>query len=551
MKFLLDSRSAWGWWSTADSSAAIYTLTEIKQLGGASPVLDFNGTLNITINSAPEPQIILNLTDSAYNPSAFLTQISEFLEVGENDINITVSGTGQLAMIFESTQLVRYIPSVSIPEIINLGPNQLFNLTVELDPIYQDLQLSEVTLSMPNVPEDFVEPGEDYIKQISWIPDASEVNFTLRAPSREGEYSLEGVFSSMLLVLNNDVDSGIGYQKMIGPASVRVDLDFVPSSSSFTSKSRTISSYGLPLPSSTLSTGLSVHKQLSKTGDLLPGDLISVSVDISNVNSSKQYYTLDDFIPTGMVLAEESIRINGRAVDENILDVTYQSNPSAMHFFIPLVPNGITTITYNLLVNSVKNSVVPSSKLWGMYENITISSESIVIMNIPVKYYANQTIYRDLIDPKISDVSLSQIKGVQDMQLLLDVDAIDNNHIQKLRLVFKQGNSWRSQSVFFKKGSDRFDALISGLDNVDSEVTYFVEIQDEYGNVIRSSIQTMKVHSTRIAYIMLVIGLSLAVGLASVTTYLYKKKGQQGSIEGVSFSEDTELDGIEFDSDTQ
>ncbi len=122
--------------------------------------------------------------------------------------------------------------------------------------------------------------------------------------------------------------------------------------------------------------GITLQKTFSKITDVLPRDLPSVTLEIQNPNSSLQYFALDDYIPTGMILAPESIRINGLSLGNNLLSITFESLSSEMHFFIPLLPTGTTTLQYKLLVDSVKNSLIPSAKLWGMYENIIIVSES-------------------------------------------------------------------------------------------------------------------------------------------------------------------------------
>ncbi len=219
VKFLMDSKSQWGWWSTADSSAAIYTLSEIKQLSGSTPLLDFNGTVKITLNSAQNPQITLNLTDTSNLPSTILTEISGYLQTGENEINITVSGSGQLAVFFEGTQLVRYTPLITIPAVVDVNNDHFFNLTVELDPIHPSLELKDVSLSIMNLPEEF--DGITTILTAS-ISEHTQINFTLQAPTEENEFLFEGITVSMNLVLNNATENSIYYYRSIGPILVRV-----------------------------------------------------------------------------------------------------------------------------------------------------------------------------------------------------------------------------------------------------------------------------------------------------------------------------------------
>ncbi|MHA1452145.1 MAG: MG2 domain-containing protein [Promethearchaeota archaeon] len=540
VKFLLDSKSQWGWWSTADSSAAIYTLSEIKQLSGSTPLLDFNGSVNIAINSAPTPQITLNLTDSSNTPSAILTEISSYLETGENEINITISGTGQLAFIFEGTQLVRYTPTITIPPVVEVNNDHLFNITVDLDPVFTGLELTDVTLSLINLPEGFEGSTTYYIPSIS---EQTQFNFTLQAPTEEEEFYFEGIFVSMNLILNNETDNEMHYYRSIGPILVRVFEVDIPIAQT-TLNIPDLESGSVLSSTSTVTeseNGITLQKSLSKTTDVLPGDLLSVTLEIENSNSSFQYFALDDFIPTGMVLAAESILINDIPIGSDLLSITLESSRSEMHYFIPLLPTGTTTIQYNLLVDSVKNSLIPSAILWGMYENITVVSEALVLMNLPLHYHFDNSIYQDLTIPTINEVSLAQIEEIDEVELLLNVVAIDNNDIYKVRFVYQQGLAWRSQSVYYCNGMEEFEITIEGLDNVDSKVNYFVEVQDEYGNLISSTIQTITVHSTIIPYLMIGIGIGIAVAVASITAIIYKKKYHRTTpIEGISFTDDAE-----------
>ncbi len=539
VRYLLDSKSRWGWWSTADSSAAIYTLTEIHRIAGASQILDFNGTVEITINSDSTPQITLNLTEPLA-PTAILADLSDYLVVGENEVNITVKGTGQLAFVAESTQLKRYIPTITVPEVIDVNSGEEFNLSLSVDANFSNVSLNEVIINMVNLPEDFQVDGEQYWSYFSSITDATIMNFTLRAPSEGGDYKLNGIFASMEIQYENDSETIKSYQKMIGPIIIRVHGAISQSyhpRNLWTSNSENLIS--IPSSSAALTDDLTLQKHLSKTTDLLPSDLISVTVTISNLNNSLQYFALDDYIPAGMVLASESVEINGQSIESNSLGITFESTSIEMHLFIPLLPSGNTVISYDLLVDSVKNSLVPASTLWGMYEEIAVSSDPIFLMNIPALFYTNDSIYQDLIQPTISGITVSQIEGLDEIALSMQLDATDNNQLYKIRFVYQQNSVWRSHSMY-SFTTDNINTTIPGLENVDSKIRYFVEVQDEYGNTIGSTIQTIIVHSTIIPYISIAIGLVLAIGAASIAVVIYRKKGRLGTLEGVSFSEDTD-----------
>ena len=150
------------------------------------------------------------------------------------------------------------------------------------------------------------------------------------------------------------------------------------------------------------------------------------------------------------------------------------------------------------------------------------------MMNIPLLFYANQTIYQDLIYPTINEVSLSQIEEADDIQLKLNIKADDNNEISRVRLIFKQDSSWRAQSIHVSDKTT-INTMISGLENIDSIVRYFVEVQDKYGNIVGSNISELKIHSTIIPYLKIGLGIILAIGVASTAALIYNKMVGQAS----------------------
>ncbi len=144
-------------------------------------------------------------------------------------------------------------------------------------------------------------------------------------------------------------------------------------------------------------------------------------------------------------------------------------------------------------------------------------------MNLPILYSFDYSIYKDLTYPTINDVELAQVEGIDEIESVLNVRATDNNDIYKVRFVYQQGSAWRSQSVYYFNGLEEYEISIQGLDNVDSKVNYFVEVQDEYGNIISSSIQRIIVHSTIIPYIMIGVGIGIAVAVASLAALSIRK----------------------------
>ncbi len=512
VRFLLNQRNRWGWGSTADTSAAIIALTEINGIMINGGIIDFNGTISIIVNNNTPPQYFLNVTEMNNHPDEILLKLSAFMLGNLNTINITLDGIGTICYIFESVQILRSDPKIEIPEIIEVSKNEHFYFPVEFSNIDERMPLVDTTISLLDVPDNFSDPEADYIIVHPLIINGSKIYFPLIAPNNDGDYFLEGV-SILGYIQYNDTSSNSSrfqpFQQTIGPIIIRVG-----------SHSQSLFPSIEPINPVIEPQIITIKKQMSKQKLLTSGEVINVTLHITNTGDSRQFYVVEDELPTGTVFLPDSVIISDNYDDT---EITYGLYSSGIHFFFPMLSTGITEIIYQVQVINIKNAYSGSCKLWGMYDDILISAKSIVLENIPRKHYANQLVYQDLMEPLILNTSIKQSYKIPDIHLQINIDAIDNNLINKIRVVFSQKSGWRSQTLYSMDNQGEFSITITDLKNINSVITLFIEVSDIYGNTATMILMPIKITAYElIPYLIVVIIVGFSIGLASISTILYK-----------------------------
>ena len=517
VRYLLNQRNRWGWRTTADTAAAITALTEIKKIATSKGFINFNGTISVSVNDAYPPQYLLNITENSNLPGEIQLSLSEFIDQGSNSINTTLNGTGQICYVFESVQILRSNPKIEIPDLIEVSTNEHFNISVGFSDIDERMPLLYTTLSLIDVPEELQDPVEDYSKFIPIITNGSEVLFSLIAPDVDFlEYIIKGVKVTGFIMY---VDSGDSsryqlFQRTVGPIVVKVGSGPIISK---VSKSYNLIE-GIHSSDTNGSETLTLTKQVSKTNSLIPGDVITTTLTITNTEGPRQFYVLEDEIPTGTTFLSESVGI----LDSNSSEITYDLYSTGIHFFFPILPNGTTEITYQLQVNSIKNSYSGQSKLWGMYDDLCISSQSVTLENIPLMYYANHSIYQDLIAPIFSNISIKQKESSSLIEVMVQLRASDNNGISRIRVIFAQNSGWRVRTLYASQNQDQFSLTVADFENIDSDVIVFVEVYDKYGNIATSPLRRIRVIEI-IPYLIIGTIVGFAIGLAGLLSFLSKR----------------------------
>lgn len=515
VRFLLNQRNRWGWGSTADTAAAIAALTAIKEIILTGGIIDFNGTISVKINNNKPPQYILNFTESNNLPDEILLNIYKYINETNNVINISLVGSGQICYIFESVQILRSNPKIEIPDMIEVSKNEQFSLGVSFSEIDERMPIVDATLTLLNVPQNLEDPEANYTIFTPILINGSEILFSLMAPNIEGDYIIEGI--SVLgffqyIDRSTNSTSYQHFQRTIGPIIVRVG-------------SQPISSYpliqGIQSSATEISESLTLIKQVSKQNFFVPGDIITITIKISNDGDPRQFYVIEDEQPTGTIFLPDSVEISG---DNNNSEITQGLFLSGIHFFFPILGTGITEITYQLQVDNIKNSYSGQCKLWGMYDDTYISAQSVVLENIPRKYHPDNSVYQDLSLPFVSNISFSQNFKEPKIQLIVNLHAIDNNGINRIRIVFSQNSGWRVQTLYSMKDQGDFSIIITDIKNINSIVKMYLEIFDIYGNIATTNLIPVEIFAYEIIpYLIIGVIVGFSIGLASISSILYKK----------------------------
>jgi len=317
------------------------------------------------------------------------------------------------------------------------------------------------------------------------------------------------------------------FQRTIGPIIIEVDAQlfsfaFFQLINSDVGRSQQLQSYSLlersPSSASNNTDSLTLTKQISKQNYFIPGDIITTKITISNEGDERQFYVVEDEIPTGTVFLSDSVQISVN----NDSEITHDLYLTGIHFFFPILPAGTTEITYQLQVDSIKNSYSGECKLWGMYDDININSQSVVLENIPRKYYTNHSIYQDLIKPSFSNIRIIQNEISPRIELKIQLRATDNNGISKIRIIFSQISGWRAQTLYSMQDQEEFSYTLADFKNVDSNVKVFFEIYDVYGNIATTNIRTIKVIEV-IPYLIIGAIVCFSIGIASLISFLSKR----------------------------
>ena len=405
---------------------------------------------------------------------------------------------------------------------MEVSKSEQFNITVKFSDIDERMPISYATLSLIDVPEDLQDPGEDYTKFFPIITNGSIVSFSLIAPTIDFlipgalEYIIKGVKVTGFIryVDSEDSSSYQLFQRTVGPIIVKVVSGPILSKAG---KFYTLIE-GIHSSDTNGSETLTLTKQVSKINALIPGDVITTTITISNEGGPRQFYVLEDEIPTGTTFIFESVGIS----ESNSSEITYDLYSTGIHFFFPILLNGTTEITYQLQVNSIKNSYSGQCKLWGMYDDLCVSSQSVTLENIPLMYYTNHSIYQDLITPTFSNISIKQKEISSNIELIVQLRASDNNGISKIRIIFAQNSGWRVQTLYASQNQEQFSLTVADFENIESHVVIFVEVYDIYGNIATSPLRRIKVIEV-IPYLIIGAIVGFAIGLASLISFLSKR----------------------------
>ncbi|MHA1519546.1 MAG: MG2 domain-containing protein [Promethearchaeota archaeon] len=525
--FLLNRKDNYGWWSTADTSAAIRALIELKIATLGEEIIDYNGTIMISLNGDDDPFYELDYSTDGI-PSEIQLRLDSGLEFGANSIDLDANGTGQFVYIFESTQIFRIEPTIDVAEVIQATGDSAFNVSVNISEVDDWYSLENIYIKIDEINSAFrfsSDGSPTFIQNQVVTGNYAQFDLEIIAPEDSGSYLLGNLEISGNVVYQHPTDNTTIYQhfnKEIGP--IRVNVRSSPGGANEANFFLGIS----PVASSDVNSeefsiavskeGISLLKTYSKTSLLFTGDVITVSIEITNLAAGRQFYALDDVIPAGTEYFAESLSI----ISEDGSDFEADISESRIQIYFPDLPANIISISYKLQILDFKNSFVGRCELWGMYDKFSLEYGIKSLENIPLLFSTDEIIYRDLnkpviLDPQLLDVSDSTPK------IQISITAQDENPLYKYRIYYKQWDQWRVQKDFILYNGENFEIILEELENSDSEVEIVIEIMDIYGNIARYTFDPFKIFSSLPPYLIIASIIGISLGLAALA-YVFARK---------------------------
>ena len=502
LEWLLDRQSYYGWGNTADTAAAISSLVTVnRELSGS----DEDTAVAVYIDDQLQGNYSLSLSSQA---SVYI-KLSDFLSVGTNQFEFVKYGNGNVSFYFQGSQVLRSIPLIEIPDEVEATPGSTFDLEISLSP--QSLNVFASDLSLVPLPGD-ITPLLNKSQSISLLTHKISVTYQYEAPSTPGSYQIPGFEITYQLADENQEEESPG---IISRRYGSIELNVVDQSSSFFVPPQKLgpqSSSG-SIKHKQSQEALTLQREYSKSTSYQRGDLVIVTLSITNTKQVENFIMLEDTIPSGFDLDLSTI-IHPKA--------TYEITSSGIAFFFPELTIGTTTVSYGIIAMDVRQSLVSPAQLSSMYHDWTIYSESEVLgaTRIPIDPSTGNVI-TDMEFPVIRELKLKE--GIQGDKAVLQVavKAEDNWGIASVR-VFVEQESWGMHDCI--EEDDKWTVQISKLH--DGQIKVYVEVIDLAGNTKVGDIteKYLELDSLQIPVFPIIILIIIAIVSATIASVAVRRK---------------------------
>jgi hypothetical protein len=507
VQWLLQRQSWYGWGNTADTVAAISTIIALSQSEVSS---NEDAEVTLTINE----KVIGSYDLSTSSQPTYYLDLEEYLVSGENHIELTKSGLGNVSYYFYGNQILRSLPSISLPAEISSSPGQQVTLPLTLTPTSSQVFASNLVVT-PLRGE--IQPNIDSPWSINQLNQKTTIYFNYTAPSEVGTYDIPGYEIKYQLSNLDQTQFSPGIiSRKYGPIQLEVsdqtesnilDTSLFPDYSLKTNIEK-------PRSQTSSSSGIEITRTYSQLEGFQKGDLIYVNLSITNNKQMENFLMLEDFIPIGFELDDNTIIHSAE---------TYKITKSGVTFFFPELELGTTVIKYGLVAMSVRQSLVAPAKLSSMYDDWVETSSPAILgdMRIPIDPITGLVV-QDLQLPCLEAITLEET--LLESQGVLDINVIasDNWGIASVRIFIKQ-SSWNVFECSMEQEDWRVKA--TGLNDGKSQI--YTEIIDLAGNVMISEQfnQYLELEDLAIPILPILGLLSIAI-VAGIASSLYIKKNQ-------------------------
>jgi hypothetical protein len=464
LEWLLDKQSYYGWGNTADTAAAITSLITVnRELSGS----DEDTTVALYLNDQFQENYSLSLSSQA----SIYVKLSDILKSGIYKFEFIKYGEGNVSFYFQGSQVLRRLPIIEIPDKVTATPGSDVSVEISLSP--QSLNVFASDVSLEPIKGDYT-PLVNISQSISHLTQRTSIFYEYEVPSRTGTYFITGFEITYQLTDKNRENSSPGIiSRRYGPIELEVvenskSVLFIPPrelsslSSKETEKSQKI-----------IQEGLTLEREYSESASYQRGDLVIVTLSITNTEKVENFIMLEDTIPSGFDLDLSTI-VHPKA--------TYEISSSGITFFFPELAIGTTTVSYGIIAMDVRQSLVSPAQLSSMYHNWSILSKSKVLgaTRIPIDPSTDNVI-KDMEFPEIKNLLLEE--GVHDGKAILNiaVKVEDNWGVASVR-VFVEQEAWGMYTCI--EEGESWTVQVYNLHDGPSQV--YIEVIDMVGNTIVS-----------------------------------------------------------------
>ncbi|MFX0204830.1 MAG: alpha-2-macroglobulin family protein, partial [Candidatus Hodarchaeota archaeon] len=466
VQWLLQQQSRYGWGNTADTAAAISTIISINQNEISS---DEDAEVTLTINNQKIGRYNLSMSNQ---PTIYLN-LEDIIVEGINNFSLSKSGNGNVSYYFYGEQILRSLPSISIPDEIIAAPGQEVELSIKLVPNSVKIFASDLVVR----PLDGgITPNINLPQEITLLTQQTTVVFSYPSPVKLGNYEITGIeISYKLSDYNQDHFSPGIITRRYGPIKLKVvesnEGVLLRLSSNPSLSMRTNNEKSLAITSS--SSELLLTREYTKKEGFTKGDLVLVTLTITNNKQTENFIMLEDIVPVGFELDESTIQHPAE---------TYKVTPHGITFFFSELDTGEMKVVYGLIAVNVRQSIVSPAKLASMYDDWVVLSTSEILggTRVPIDPKTGAIIL-DLQAPQLESFVIKETFQGSRAGVHVTVDAVDNWKIASVRLFIKQ-STWKVFECL--EDDDGWEILAMGLSEGKSQ--FYVEIIDYAGNVMIS-----------------------------------------------------------------
>ena len=504
LEWLLDKQSYYGWGNTADTAAAISSLIVVNRELSSS---DEDTTVALYINDQHQENYSLSLSSQA----SIYIKLSDTLSTGVHQFEFIKYGEGNVSFYFQGSQVLRSLPTIKIPNKVKTTPGDDVSVEISLSP--QSLNVFASDLTLEPLKGD-ITPLVNMSQSISHLTQKTSIFYEYEAPSRTGTYLISGFEITYQLTDENKEEKSPGIiSRRYGPIELEVveksenNLFFSPRDS------RSVISCETSIPQKINQDELTLEREYSKTNSFQKGDLVRVTLSITNSKQEENFIMLEDSIPSDFDLDLSTI-VHPEA--------TYEITSFGIAFFFPELGIGTTTVSYGIIAMDVRQSLVSPAILSSMYHDWTILSKPEVLgaTRIPIDPSTGNVI-KDMEFPEIKNLLLEE--GVHDGKAVLKiaVKAEDNWGVANVR-VFVEQDVWGMYECI--EEGDSWTVQAFKLHDGPSQV--YVEVIDLAGNTIVSEPleKYLELESLVIPIVPIAILLVVAVLSATVASMVVRRK---------------------------